>query len=123
MFKQGTEGVDNRRMVIGGVIHHQNNRLAGINFKQQPFEEMQEGLATQMGGEVSMNVIRRPVISANEATATVGLGVANSRNAELLPPFLPALAQRRVQIETGFVHKDELGIGCERPLFSSSSRV
>jgi hypothetical protein len=41
----------------------------------------------------------------------------------LLPSFLPALAQRCVQIETGFVHKDELGSGCERPLFSSSSRV
>lgn len=84
---------------------------------------MQEGLARQLGGEVSMNGVLRPVISANDATATVGLGVADSRNAELLPAFLPALAQGRVQVETGFIHKDELGIGCERPFFSSSSRV
>ena len=123
MFKERTEGFDNRGVVIRGVIHHQNNGLVGINFKHQPFQKMQEGLATELGGEVGMNGIRRPVISATEATATVGLSVADSRNAELLPPFLPALAQWCVQVETGFVHKDELGIGCERPFFSSSSKV
>jgi len=92
-----------------------------IKFKQQPFEELQKGLRTHMRGEVGMNSISSPVVSANNAAAAEGLGIANSGNAALLPAFLPAVAQWRVQVEAGFIHKEKLGIVIERPFFSSSS--
>lgn len=110
-------------MVVGGIIEYENESLVGIDFISEPFEKLNHRFSADFGGELSVDGVIVPVVSANDTATFVGLAVSGGRDAALLAPFLPALAQGRIQTQACFVHKQELTIGVERPLFSSSSNA
>lgn len=110
-------------MVVGGIIEYENERLVRIDFINEPFEKLDHRFSADFGGQLSVDGVIVPVVSANDTAALVGLAVSGCRKAALLAPFLPALAQRRIQTQAGFVHKEELTVCRERPFFSSSSNA
>ena len=106
--------------MIRSIVHHQHHSPGWIFFHQQLLQEVDE-LRAVLGFSCSPgDPITHPVVPTENVPFLL-CSRLRGRNASLLSDFHPARPQRRIEVQRGFVHKDELEIVSENLFFNSSS--
>jgi len=107
LFEQAQRRPHRFAVVVGGIVHHQDQMLTGIVL-QQMLDKGDEGVAVfALGGGVS-DPRAAPVVGPKDMQE---LWCTGCRNEFALAAFHPAAAQWRMQAHGCFVHKEEFGLG------------
>lgn len=106
-------------VVVGGIVHHQDEMLAWI-FLKQMLNKGDEGIAVFATGGGVGDPRTAPVVAPKDMQV---LWCAGCRNELALAAFHPAAPQRWVQAHGCFVHKEEFGLGnrVKRDVFFNQS--
>ena len=107
VFEQRQRCLGCLAVVVGGIIHDENQSLARVGGDQM-FEKVNEGFAVLAWGGERIDKARMPVVGAKDVQIVWAAWGGNKR---ALSAACPAAAQRRMQAHGRFVHKEELGLG------------
>ncbi len=121
VFIQAQRRPNRVAMMVGRIVHHQNQVLTGI-LRQQMFDKSDEGIAVFVrGGEIT-DASAMPVICAKHVQV---VGTAGCWDEFPVSTSHPTAPQRRMQTYGRFVHKEELGVGdgVERDVFFNQSII
>ena len=106
--------------MIGSIVHHQYHSPGWVFFHQQLLQEVDELCAVLVFSLRPGDLIAHPVVSTKNVPFLL-CSRLGGRNASLLSDLHPAGPQGRIEVQRGFVHKDELEIVSEDLSFYSSS--
>lgn len=105
--------------VIGSIVHDQNDLLLSGYGLHNVFQKLDEAVTVLAPMSLIQNVACLPVAGAEDVNE---LRCAGCGNALALPTFHPAAAQKRMETQSRFVHKEEdEGVVVAGLFFSQSS--
>lgn len=108
-------------VMVGRIVHHQNQVLTGM-FRQQVFDKSDESIAVFVGGGDVADASTMPVVRAKHVQVVWTAGCGDEFP---FPAPHPTAPQRWMQAYCRFVHKEELGVGdgVERDVFFNHSII
>lgn len=118
VLKKGQHRFRHLAMMVGSIVHNQNDRATIGDGLHQMLDEGAKGSGILLGTGHEDNLVGPPVVSANQM---VPFGRSRSSNPFLTTPFHPTLDQDTKQGQGRFVHKEKFDFAFFGFFLSSSS--